>query len=200
MIVKHIIARIVGDTIVKIARGTFCEVYRSTSTPHRVFIVQKEGYTDKEVLMLASGDNPHLPMMQYVDSFDIGNVSYTVYETRYTEKVKKGSAAYTDFTKLRKVWNSKFVNLWFTVPANNHYQIVYNFIEYLRDNAIVSESIIDALYTLYSQALNFDSDMWLEFPIRNVAATEDGTLVLRDVLFFPAQLIAARMAKKNPQR
>jgi hypothetical protein len=195
---KNMVQSIAGEKIRKMGRGTFCEVYRSVDNPHRIFIVQSDSYTDKEVMSHVSGDNPHLPLMNRLDSFDYGMVTYTVYETEYSVKPVKGTMAHVEYTKLRKAWDSKFVNRWNSVAADDRHTIVYDFIEYLRDNAIVSDGIIAALDSIYSWAINYDSDVWLEFPQRNLGMSADGaTLILRDVFFFPPQLTQIRIARRN---
>jgi hypothetical protein len=68
--------------------------------------------------------------------------------------------------------------------AQSH-SVIASFIDVLKGVKDIEESIVNALTELYNAALQFSNNFWLEFQLHNLSVDSNGTLLLRDIIYFP---------------
>lgn len=185
---RAIIAQIVKQDVKLIGKGSFTRVYRGTEDTSKVYLISASGVYDKETLCMASenDNNSHLPIVRRRGDFTYRGGDYYIFETVYTVKPTKENSlhAYNTAKILDSIWVNKFRSRFNYRRKHDMHSVCYDFIEYLRENNSVDESVIDALDTIYTWASHYDSNMFFEFPMRNLGVNDNGELVLRDVLFF----------------
>jgi hypothetical protein len=168
-----------GETCTVLGKGEFCVAYRSTENPATVYLITPEGDNVKEILKHCSGD--HIPTMVYVDEYETRNKTYTIWQTEYSYKLTASHKQAWELAKiLRKTWDAHYTYC----KKDQWYERCYNFIEALREDDRVPESIVHDLDVIYGWATAFGPNFLFEFPNRNLGVKDDGTLVLRDIVFF----------------
>lgn len=181
-----------NHNVTKIGQGEFSIAYRSTDDPSVVFLLtpydmhEHANQHTKEIY--SHSDSEHIPYMSTCEDVSICGRDYVCYETRFTDKLMaKHKEAWRIAKTLQKTWDSFSGEISIRIFRNQYdrlYEVAYNFIDTLREEESVPESIINALESIYSWGTNFGSNFLFEFPVRNLAVSEDGTLILRDIIFF----------------
>ncbi len=183
----------------RIGKGQFCEAFRDGYDVY-LFMNQSRFCPGKEALALWCEKSPHLPSMTNegeVSTSSLKGVTwYTVYKTSFTEKLTaKHKTAWKQYKILKSAWENARTNLLVsktkvlaTLGKNSLREIPFSymleeFLEILRSCADFPSSLIDAIEDLGNAASNYGDSMYFEFSPRNLGVTEDGVLVLRDILF-----------------
>lgn len=178
----------------RIGKGEFCTAWRSIDTPQNVYLICKEGDNVKEVLKQIQ-DTPHIPMMQYVDSYYHCGIDYTIWKTEYSEKL---TAKHKDAWKIAKILRETWDNTPWTKPYPFYgstrserqewldlwHDRVRRFIDTIEQDDRIPATIHSALACVYSWACAYGPNFLFEFPNRNLGIDSNGNLVLRDILFF----------------
>lgn len=184
---KKQIERLTGDTIKKLGSGSYSTAFRSLTDPTIVYIASIDYDNVKE--LMSRVNTIHAPKIEYIDDFTYysrfdGNRYYKLYKTEYTEcPKKKHGRAYEQWQILQAQWDlidGRFRRL----DKNNWHQVVYDFIDILRENELIEDSIIDTLDLIYMRSTDYDTSFKFEFPRCNVGVDSTGNLILRDIVFF----------------
>lgn len=181
-----------NHNVIKIGQGEFSIAYRSKDDPSVVFLLtpydmhENANQYTKEIY--SHIESEHIPYMSTCNDVYMRGQYYTCYETRFTDKLMaKHKEAWRIAKTLQKTWDSfrgEISIRLFRKDYDKLYEVAYNFIDKLREEESVPESVISALENIYTWACAFGSNFLFEFPARNLAVSEDGTLVLRDIVFF----------------
>lgn len=165
-----------GNKVERIGNtSAFSKVYRAVDNTNIVYILTKD--TAKE--MLIGLNNPHIPTMV--------KIAEDTYQTEYSRSIQL-----TDVNARMIVMNLS--NNWNALRSKNENKrkqdrlvrkdLVKVFIDSLQVNKLYSADLISALHELYSAACNTGFNFSLDFPVENFGISNDGTLLLRDVICF----------------
>lgn len=185
-----------GEECAKLSKGSFCTAYRSIANPSTVYLIVAncQDYS-KEILKLV-GECKHLPTMQYIDEFEgywrngrtkeTLEVSYVIYQTTYSttldKKEHKDTKALAQAKRLAEHWD---IIHYSTLYKENRHQIqIPMMIDRIKVDGNLPNSLAEALECIWSWASSYDKEAYLEFPLCNLAISEDGGLILRDILVF----------------
>jgi len=181
-----------GHNVKKIGQGEFSIAYRSTDDPSVVFLItpydvyEHANQHTKEIYSHIK--SKHVPYMETCDDISIRGRDYVCYKTKFTDKLTaKHKEAWRVAKVLQETWGFFRGEISLHMIRNRYdllYQVVYNFIEKLEQDGNVPDSIIEALRNIYTWTTAFDSNFLFEFPTHNLAVSEDGTLILRDIVYF----------------
>lgn len=194
------ITDLTNDTITFLGEGTSAVAYRSISNPAIVYLAT---HIDDLVRPLYHSIDrnkyKHIPRLDrlfdtkhvdYIDKFNrIDNRQYTVWSTDYNPIAYPNTEAAHINAVLEHEWFI-FDRLYFydrKNPLDNtkFYTIARMFIDYLYDNRLVPQSIIDTLNEIYIKALLQRPTFKFEFQCYNLGIdTATGELILRDSIVF----------------
>lgn len=181
MTILQNVKRITGHNVKKLGAGAFSTAFRSLDNDTVVFIVSP--YDDQAKDILSHIDNKYVPFMSSVDYFTYRGNDYTIWQTTYSTCPKKSDGlAYTQWQTLSKLWDSLDTRF-YRLDKDMWYSVVGDYIDMLRETDL-DEELIDAMDMIYSWATAFGPNFKLEFPRCNLGVTADGTLQLRDIVFF----------------
>lgn len=173
---------ITGHPLKKIGEGAYSKVYRALDNTALVYILSPSDDYVKEILTHI--ESPHIPVMRRVDDLTYNYKEYTIWETQYSESpMKKHGRSFEQMRILQREWEKTHPRF-FRLDRYNWHAVVANFIDDLRSNDAIEESVIDALDKIYTWSTAYGSNFKFEFPKCNLGVTEDGTLLLRDIVFF----------------
>lgn len=169
-----------NEQCTQIGKGEFATAYRSIDNPSIVYVITPEGDYVKEILKQCNG--VHIPAMHYVDEYESRGKVYTIWQTEYSNRLTaKDKDAWAIAKILRNTWESTFK---YGLKKDQWHSRCYNFIETLRNDSRIPESVVHDLDVIYGWATCYGPNFLFEFPARNLGVKDDGTLVLRDIVFF----------------
>lgn len=178
-----------SEQVKLIGRGQYSKVYRSIENPNTVYILSPESDHVKEILTHI--DSPHVPYMRTLEDHYSRGTWYNCYQTEYTETPKKEhGGAYILAKQLNsirdKVVNKHLCDGTFRSLRKDErlFEISAEIIESIKADDSIPESIKDALDLIESWMTAYGANCMLEFQLRNLGVKNDGTLVLRDIVFF----------------
>ncbi len=173
-----------GHTMTRIGTGEFARVYRSVENPDIVYILTDEDDSIKEIY--SHVESVHVPYMHMRDQVFYRGKWYNVFESRYYNKLTKEHTKAWEIAKiLRATWNRILdENRYRLSNKDNWYMLAYDFIDALREDDRIPESIIEALDNLYTWCTAYGSNFLFEFPTRNLKINDNGDLILLDIVFF----------------
>lgn len=181
-----------GDRVVKvikdkpielefIGQGQFTEAFRNGSG---VYLFTNEdsatGDYSKQAMSLFTGNNPHLPDIEWVEGTD----DYTVYKSRYYEPI---TAKHKEAWTIGKYLEKERIRLW----NINSYKVTtrqkewFEVMQELVDTVDVTDLMRDALQNLLYAGMNYDNNVAFEFAKKNLCVNEEGLLVFIDCIWFP---------------
>jgi hypothetical protein len=178
-----------GMNLIKIGKGEFSTVFVAENTD-RVFIFTKTSNDDNKYGkdIYCHMDSVHTPAMKTVDlETYIPHMGYcNVYESKlYAKLTANNKDAWRIAKILRQTWESVYrANIRKLQHHDRWYEVCYDYIDTLRDNSNIPESIIHALDCIYSWATAYGPNFLFEFPTRNLKVDQDGNLILLDIVFF----------------
>jgi hypothetical protein len=134
-------------------------------------------------------DNPHVPYMRTLEDVYSRGMFYNAYQTEYTETPKKAHGeVYKIALRLNAIANQvkmQYIETWRKLQRDERlFEITQSIIDAIQADDSIPESIKDTLDYLYSWISAYGANCMLEFPLRNLGVKSDGTLVLRDIVFF----------------
>jgi hypothetical protein len=180
-----------GIPVKRIGKGAFAEVYREQVSPGRVFAFTDDDVYDKEIAALVRGqqpDNPHVPAVE-----KFGHTrDKTVYAMPYYKSpLRKGDSprGWEDFKKLEGCAEAARPRAY--RDDRRGYEISNEVVDCAKESS-VSPAVVEALEGLNDWAQNHSDQYVFEFSPQNLAADENGNLVLLDVLFERDNLARAR--------
>lgn len=169
--------KLTGHKLEYLDSGAFCKAYRSLDNTSIVFLLTSD---NKSKSILSEITNPHIPSMQYV--MTIGND--TLWQTSYSESVTKAyTVAHTQMTNLAIKWSS-IRNKYSSISIDSWHILARKFIDSLKPNKVYTAELISALESLYSASIDQTTRFKFDMPVENFGVSEDGTLLLRDVVLF----------------
>lgn len=178
--------RINNQEVVKIGQGQFTSAYRVPDSDV-VYLLSKVNNTTNDYVkeIYTHIQHPHIPVMEtlYREVY-FSRMGYrNIYKTRYYNPLTaQSTTAWAHYKTLKNTWErirtSKYKK------PDNWYQYMGDFIDTLRDEQSVPNSIIDALDLLYSWVTAYGSNFLLEFSPRNLKVDDHGNLILLDIIFF----------------
>lgn len=171
-----------NDTIKLIGKGAYSRAYRSLTDPTIVYIASIDYDNVKE--LMSKIETIHAPKIDYIDDFSYRGRFYRLYKTEYTVcPMKSHGRAYEQWKILSDQWENINSRL-YRLDKDQWHTVVYDFIDILRDNELIEDSIIDTLDRIYMWATAYDTSFLFEFPRCNLGVDSDNNLILRDIIFF----------------
>lgn len=166
----------------RIGQGSFAYVYQSIDNPAIVYFLCNS--IDKEIYRLLSESNQHMPRMINRGTIEYKSVTWDVYESDYSITVtrKANKDLYNLCNRMQRIFDS--CHAYDVTNSEKAYALAERQISALRF-AGIPESICYAFDRIATWAGNYDKIFFLECQPRNMGISEDGTLILRDCVFFP---------------
>lgn len=189
-----------NDSITFLGEGTSAVAYRSVSNPALVYLATHIDDLVRPVYhSIDRTKYKHIPrldrlfstdVVEYINKFNqIEKHEYIVWSTDYNPIAYPNTEAAHINAVLEHEWFI-FDRLYFydrenPLDQSKFYTIARMFIDYLYDNRLVPQSIIDSLNEIYTRALLHRPTFKFEFQCYNLGIdTATGELILRDSIVF----------------
>ena len=168
------------EPVKRIGSGSFMTAYRGLNTSSVYLRNRKSAmeYTLHELYTIISGK--HIPQLVKIDQY--------TYSAPFYKSPRRGTAAYKlakqlEESRLEYYANNRVEYFRAIKARETTYNFWYTWYESIC--GIFPESITDDIESIISMAHSYVDNIMFEFNNSNVAALEDGTLILRDVVFSP---------------
>lgn len=176
-------------------RGSFATVYEDVAVPDRVWITLPFGTKEEDpgklilLTLLEKLDNPYLPYLREVGRTPDHRVFVAPKVRAPLRKAECTKRAWAEARALQACAKGAFL----AIRRRNEIDWAFDrgtrmreaFMACAEADPVIAASphLLEALQDLHGEAYNHGSNLFFEFPLRNLASTKDGHLVLLDVLF-----------------
>tara|TARA_R110002060_G_scaffold5588_1_gene8677 strand:- start:1734 stop:2390 length:657 start_codon:yes stop_codon:yes gene_type:complete len=194
----------------KLGKGAFATVYLGPDGKAYAVVDESSHGTDYSKQILASirreYKSRYLPAIEF-----LGHTEEEDYRSVYKMPVyvaplrkKDHPKAYAQAKVLRDCLEEAHRNLsrrlkWNQRMTHYGHQLMDETVECAKKNKLVPRGLVTALELLRDESANHGSDYTFEFPVRNLATTQSGHLILLDTVF-SQEAIEAKRKKEEAKR
>lgn len=185
----------VGDGVEVLLRhlgeGSFATAYEDVGVPDRVWITlpfgTRQADPGKEIVLqlLEKMDNPYLPYLREVGRTDEVRVFLAPKLRAPLRKDQCTRWAWKEARALQACARRALLDVSGEYWMGRGTKMRERFMVCAESDPVIGASpcLLEALRELHGEAYNHGSNIYFEFPVRNLASDKDGNLVLLDVLY-----------------